>query len=39
MKDIRKYFDSIFREIKEVNREIMNQNEDFSDGLPPAKSK
>ena len=29
MKDIKKYFDSIFREIKEVNKEILNQNEDF----------
>lgn len=39
MKDIKKYFDSIFTEIKEVNKEIMNRNKDFTDGIIPSKSK
>ena len=39
MKEIKKYFDSIFEEIKEVNKEIMNKNKDLSDGVLPQKSK
>jgi len=39
MKEIKKYFDSIFEEIKEVNKEIMNKNQDLSDGVLPTKSK
>ena len=39
MKEIKKYFDSIFEEIKEVNKEIMNKNRDLSDGMLPSKTK
>jgi len=38
MKEIKKYFDQFFKEIKELNKEILNQNEEL-DELPPEKSK
>jgi len=35
MKEIKKYFDQFFKEIKDLNKEILNQNDDLQDGLPP----
>ena len=39
MKEIKKYFDQFFKEIKDLNKEILNQNDDLQDGLPPQKTK
>lgn len=32
MKEIKKYFDMFFKEIKELNKEILNTNEEFDNG-------
>ena len=36
MREIKKYFDQFFKEIKELNKDILNQNEEFdtAQGLP-----
>lgn len=41
MKEIKKYFDQFFKEIKEMNFEIINQNDEFDQlqGLPPKTQK
>ena len=39
MREIKKYFDQFFKEIKDLNKEILNQNDDLQDGLPPQKTK
>ena len=35
MKEIKKYFDKFFKEIKSLNKDILNQNEDVENVLAP----
>jgi len=39
MKEIKKYFDKFFKEIKSLNKDILNQNDDVDNILaPPVKN-